>query len=225
MPEVSEDAARYTLYWTWDSAGMGCHAMLEDLGVNYCRQYIEFGAPWPEDYLVLNPHKKIPTLTDRSSDAGAQKSPVVVYQSAAILMYLADNHPDAGLVPAVGTADRAVCTQWMFFLAEMMMSSYLMYYYPDRHTADVDGADAVQQKAIDWIADLWGRLDSQLWDSSFLLGDHISVCDYYMLTFATWNVNGNDFKSLERHSNVIDWHHGMLERPAVATMLNNHSEH
>ncbi|MBT7615289.1 MAG: glutathione S-transferase, partial [Rhodospirillaceae bacterium] len=88
----------YQLFYTWKSAAMGPHVALEEIGVPYELKFIDFDQPWPEDYLRLNPHRKVPTLVD---DAGN-----ITYQSTAILLHLADCHPEAGLAPAPGTPQR-----------------------------------------------------------------------------------------------------------------------
>jgi glutathione S-transferase len=223
MPEVNDDTARYSLYWTWASAGMSCHAMLEELGVDYDLRYIEFEEPWPEDYLAINPHHKVPTLIDHKP-GGSQGEPVIIYQSAAILLYLAENHPEAQLIPPLGHADRAASYQWLFFMAETLHANFLAYFYPHRHTMDETGQAAVQQKAAQRIDEFWGSLDTQIGASPFILGDQISVCDFYLLPLVRWNNSDNDFRSLERHSNVANTVLELNKRPAVAHMLARHLE-
>ena len=43
-------AKRYELDWGWSSAGMSCHAMLEEMEVEYALNYIGLGRPWQEEY-------------------------------------------------------------------------------------------------------------------------------------------------------------------------------
>ena len=56
------NARPYTLYVTWKSAAMAPHIALEEIGAPYTLAHIDFEQPWPEDYLRLNPHRKVPTL-------------------------------------------------------------------------------------------------------------------------------------------------------------------
>ncbi len=225
MPEVTDDSAQYSLYWTWNSAGMSCHAALEELGVTYNLQYIEFDEPWPEDYLAINPHHKVPTLIDHhSGDTEQLGAPLVVYQSAAILLYLADKHADVGLVPAVGSTDRAACYQWLFFLAETLQPAYMMYFYPQRHTLDVNGYEAIQQNAIALIDELWGRLNTQIGNNEFLLGTTMSVCDLFLLPMAWWSRDGSEFNTLSAYPNVLNLLNRLYRRQAVQNMIASHCQ-
>ena len=85
----------YKLFCTWKSAAMAPHIALEEIGAPYELAFIDFDLPWPEDYLALNPNRKVPTLIDPEGG--------VTYQSAAILLHLADRHPGAKLAPAPAT--------------------------------------------------------------------------------------------------------------------------
>ena len=107
---------RYELSWTWSSAAMGCHATLEEPGADYALRFIDFAKPWPRDDLALNPHRKVPTLLDRAAGPPG----LVVYHFAAILLHLADNHPEAGLMPDPGSPVRGRCYEWLLFMAEML---------------------------------------------------------------------------------------------------------
>src|SRR5688572_14622587 len=87
------DAAMYRLYWAPGSAAMAPHAMLEEIGVPYELWPVDLEAPRPPDYFKLNPNGKVPTLVAKDGQA--------IYESAAICLYLADRHPEAGLAPAL----------------------------------------------------------------------------------------------------------------------------
>ena len=203
---------------------MGCHAALEELGADYALRFVDFEQPWPRDDLALNPHRKVPTLLDRLA---AGEPGAVVYQSAAILLYLAEQHPEAGLMPEPGSPDRGRCYQWLFFMAEMLQPSFQMYYYPERHTTKEDPASrqAVQAKGLEWIAELWGRIDEALGateGSPWFLGEDISLCDFYALPMLVWNENNQNFPALDGFSNVAGLLAALRERPSVRHVLKTH---
>lgn len=214
---------RYELSWTWRSAAMGCHAALEEVGADYAMRFIDFEKPWPEEDLDLNPNRKVPTLVDRAPRPSGE-GPAVIYQSAAILLYLADNHPEANLTPAPGTAPRGQCYQWLFFMAEMLQPSYHMFYYPERHTTMDDDASrqAVQSKAIEWINELWRRIDHAIGDKTCFLGDEFSVCDLYMLPMASWNDSNTQFMPIDIYMNLSRVLSNARARPSVQRMLESH---
>jgi len=206
---------------------MGCHAALEEIGLPYALRFIGFDKPWPEEDLALNPNHKVPTLIDRTPDGPDDVT--IIYQSAAILLYLADNHPDVGLIPATGSPERGRCYQWLFFMAEMLQPSYQMFYYPERHTSadNPEGLRNVETKAIEWIADIWGRIDRSIADtkdeSGYFLSSGFGVCDLYMLPMALWNESDARFPSLDGYPNVSRILTNMRARPTVQRMIEAHS--
>lgn len=215
------DTPRYDLSWTWASAAMGCHAALEEIGVPYTLRFIDFEQSWPEEDLALNPNRKVPTLIDHGGKGG---SDTVVYQSGAILLYLADNHPEATLLPPAGSPDRAACYQWMFFMAEMLQPSFHMFFYPERQTTEIDSNSlvAVQTKGIEWVADLWGRIDSAIGDGDYFLGATLSVCDLYLIPMARWTDSDSRFPDLNGYPNLQRVVSRIRARPAVQRMLAAH---
>ncbi len=231
-PPIGRQERRYELSWTWLSAAMGCHTALEEIGSGYVLRFIDFEKPWPVDDFALNPNQKVPTLVDRSPQQTGMKPThgpaghtVVIYQSAAILLYLADNHPESGLIPTLGSAARGHCYQWLFFMAEMLQPSYHMFYYPERHTTQDDAAShqAVQSRAIAWIDDIWQRLDRAVGKGAYFLGDEFSVCDLYMLPMASWNESDRQFASMDGYSNLSRILSNIRSRPSVQRMIAAHT--
>jgi len=196
-----------TLYYTWKSASMAPHIALEEIGAPYDLAFIDFDKPWPEDYLRLNPHRKVPTLVE---DDGT-----VIYQGAAILLHLADRHPEAGLAPPPG--ERARLYQTLFFMAEMLQPSYHMNFYPERHTTDEACHASVDARATEWIADLWSRIDGMIGEGPFVLGAAFSVVDCYMAMLATWNQPHH--KSLRDFPNVWRALEAVCARPSTRTVF------
>ena len=88
------------LHYYPGNASMTPHMLLEELGVPYTLQYVDrtVQAHKAADYLKLNPNGLIPVLVDGD---------LVLYETAAICLHLADTHPQAALAPALGTPARA----------------------------------------------------------------------------------------------------------------------
>ncbi len=169
----------FRLYYTWVSAAMAPHIALEEIGAPYELAFVDFGEPWPDDYLKLNPHRKVPSLIDETGE--------VFYQSAGILFHLADRFPEAGLAPPPGSVARGHLYQTVFFMAEMLQPTYQMHFYPERHVAAPACESAVDAKATEWLTDLWQRIDVMIGEGPYLLGDQFSIADIYMAMLATWN--------------------------------------
>ncbi len=100
-------AEELVLYSNPQSRGTIAQWMLEEVGVPYRLEVLEYGeAMKTPDYLAINPMGKVPAL---------RHGQTVVTEGAAICAYLADAFPDAGLAPAPG--DRGAYYRWLFFSA------------------------------------------------------------------------------------------------------------
>lgn len=203
----------YHLYYTMESSAMGCHAALEEIGADFALHHVNTTGKRTHDYLALNPLGKVPTLVDERDDGER----LVLYQSGAILLYLADCHPEAELAPPLGSMGRGTCYQWLSFMGEMLQASYMMAYYPHRFTTDAEGCEAVVAKGAKWVMEYLSLVESALIPGPYFLGETFSVCDLYLHTLSRWNPPGYprfaNFPSLARNAALVE------ERPAVRRML------
>lgn len=89
------------LYYYPGNASLTPHMLLEELGVPFELKRVDRAnaAHKSPDYLKLNPNGQIPVLVDGD---------LVLYETAAICLHLADTHPEARLVPPLATAERAL---------------------------------------------------------------------------------------------------------------------
>jgi glutathione S-transferase len=202
----------YTLYWGPGSAALAPQIMLEEIGAKHEIRTVDTASQQHKtpDYLKLNPNGKIPTLMVE----GGQ----VLFESAAICMYLADRHPEAKLAPATGDPARGRYYQWMTHLTNTLQPAYLAYYYPDRLTEDAKGAPAVQAQARTELGEIWGRIDKALGEKGpYLLGDRYSACDAFLFMLSTWQEPLPDiysrFRNVKRCADLV------RARPAVQRTL------
>lgn len=99
---------RVTLYYAPQSRSSVTFALLEELGVEYDLHVLNLKAGTQRDpeYLAINPMGKVPAI--RHGDA-------LVTEQPAVMMYLADLYPEAGLAPALGDPLRGPYLRWMVF--------------------------------------------------------------------------------------------------------------
>src|SRR5262245_51665560 len=105
----------YKLYGSPATASQAAHWMLIELGVPFEVEMLDFDRKDQKtaDYLKLNPGGTVPTLM-------VDGRPVT--ETGAILMLLAERHPDAGFAPAAGSATRVEWLQEMVWLANGPMA-------------------------------------------------------------------------------------------------------
>lgn len=172
----------YTLYYAPGTASMAAHMALIEIGAPYRLERVDFEhkAQRSEAYLRLNPLGQVPTLV-------IDGQPYT--ESAALLMMLADRHPEARLAPLPGTPKRNEWYQWMVFLSNALGASFRTWFYPQ----DLGAADhppAVRAALQAHIEGLWTRLDNHLVSRGpYLLGDQLSAADLQLIMHMRWSRN------------------------------------
>ena len=204
----------YKLYGRRQTGSMVIEAALEEIGAPYEVIAVKRDAdkrPAPE-YFGINPLGQVPSLQLLDGS--------IMTESAAIAIYLCDNHPEAGLAPAPQSDLRASFLRWMIFLATNVYVSDLRIYYPHRYTSRPETSDAVKAAAVDAMAREWKIYADALGSKPYTLGDRFSIVDVYAATLATWNLDVPAFFRL--HPNVRSLCDRVVARPAVARVWRRH---
>jgi glutathione S-transferase len=165
------------LHYAPGTAAMAPHATLAEVGVPYELALVErdaSGRP-PEEYFALNPWGKIPTLEDGD---------VVLTESAAICLYLAEKFPDERLAPPAGTRERAELYRWLLWLSNTVQETLLRHFYPDRY-----GGDGVKQAADAALAGYFDLIDGRLEGHDWLVGSERTVADFFLFMLTRWGRN------------------------------------
>ena len=171
------------LHYHPSDASLMPHILLEELGVPFALQRVDRAnnAQKSPAYLKLNPNGLIPVLED-----GA----LVVYETPAILLHLADTHPQAHLVPDIGTPERAQCYQWMAWLSNTLQATLVQYFYAERYV-DAAGVADFRARTEARIAPMLDQLEAQLQSSAgpWLLGTAYSAVDCMAFVLCCWTRN------------------------------------
>lgn len=172
----------YILYYAPGTASMVVHLALLEIGAPYRLELVDFdnNAQQSETYLKLNPLGAVPTLV-------IDGRPMT--ESAALLMILAERHPEAHLSPPAGTFEREQWMQWIVYLSNSLSSTYRLWFYPPdlgmkQHTPAMQAA--LQQK----IEAVWDRLETHLSaHGPYLLGSQFSGADLLLTMLMRWSRN------------------------------------
>ena len=171
------------LHYHPSDASLMPHILLEELGVPFALQRVDRAnnAQKSPAYLKLNPNGLIPVLED---------SALVVYETPAILLHLADTHPQAHLVPDLGTLERAQCYQWMVWLSNTLQATLVQYFYAERYV-DAAGVADFRARTEARIAPMLDQLEAQLQSSAgpWLLGTAYSAADCMAFVLCCWTRN------------------------------------
>ena len=183
----------YRLYYAPSTASLAVHWMLIELDVPFVLEPVDFatGAQRSPAFLALNPSGHVPVLVVD----GTPRTEV-----SALLMLLAERHPQAALGPPPGAPERADYLQQMLFLANTLQPAFRAWYYPDE-PAGPGPAAAVQARAAETISAIWARYDARFADArAFVLGPGPSAADFLLTMLARWSrnlpVTASDFPHL-----------------------------
>jgi glutathione S-transferase len=172
----------YTLYYSPGSASMVVHLALLEIGVPFRLVKLDFERDEQRgaEYLKLNPRGQVPTLVIDGKP---------YFECAALLLILAERHPEARLAPPPGSTLRADWYQWVVFFANALGPVYRQWFYPSdlgspEHPPFV--RDALRAK----IEGAWSLVDAHLAaHGPYMLGAEFSGVDLLALMYMRWSRN------------------------------------
>jgi len=198
--------------------GVKVTIMLEELlalgreGAEYDAWLIEIdkGEQFGSGFVAINPNSKIPALVDRSGP-----KPIRVFESGAILLYLAERFE--AFLPKEA-AERAECLSWLFW--QMGASPYVgsgfghfYAYAPMKIEYAIDRYAMETKRLLD-------VLNRHLAETEYLAGSAYTIADMAVLPWfggivKGWVYHAAEFLSAQDYKNVLRWADLLLERPAV----------
>lgn len=198
----------YTLHYFPSNASAAPHMLLEEIGTPYGLALVDkkAGAQKEPDYLKLNPTGRIPVLVDDGK---------AIFESAAIVLHLVDQHPQAGMAPKHGTPERAQFYQWLVFLTNSFQETMMLWFYPDRLVGEDEAAaakikHAAEKRAGDYLDIIEAHLAQ---NGPYFLGQQISAADLYFTMLARWaRALGKPPRNRSAIANLLDL---ITNRPAV----------
>lgn len=203
------------LHYYPGNASLAPHVLLHEIGVPFERVLVDRtqDAHKSAAYLQLNPNGLIPVLQDGT---------LVLYETAAICLHLADTHPAARLVPPLGSAQRAHFYKWLVWLSNTLQAMLIHYFYPERlvNDGDADAAAQVKAHAEARIAAMLQQIDDQLaaHGGPWLLGPDYSAVDPYAWMLCRWT-RGFESRPAREYVHIGPYLQRLLERPALQRTL------
>ena len=172
-----------TLYGAEGSGSIPIEATLTLLGIPY--KLIE-GTTWADEaararVAPVNPMRQVPALVLPSGE--------IITESAAILIGLADLHPQARLAPGPADPGRAQYLRWMIYVSAAIYSWFWLKADPARLGVETSEHADFVERIHQRIADCWQMMDQQIAPGRYLLGDELSVLDIYVAVisrFGPW---------------------------------------
>ena len=169
-----------TIYGAQGSGSVAVEAALTLMGVPH--EVVEAptweGEAEQAKVAAVNPMKQIPALVLPDGQ--------VLTESAAILIWLGDNRPDASLSPRLSDPRRAEYLRWMVYIPAAIYAMYWVRDDPARLAADAAGEAVIRSRTAERIAECWRLMDAQVTPGDYILGDTLSLLDLYVTVISRW---------------------------------------
>jgi len=183
------------------------HIALEWTGQPYELELMTAEAMKAPAYLAINPGGTVPAIVDGD---------FVLTQNVAILGYIADRHPQAGLAGDGSPRLRAEAMRWLAFVNSDLHPAYKPLFVPGAFHADASQHEAVRATARRRLRGLYEAADRQLAGKQWLAGFR-SFADPYLYVTLRWaDRTGVDLSGLE---NIAAFRQRMEADPGVRAAL------
>ncbi|MBV9860623.1 MAG: glutathione S-transferase N-terminal domain-containing protein [Alphaproteobacteria bacterium] len=196
-------------YWPTPN-GKKVTILLEECGLDYqivpCN--IQRGDQFKPEFLTMNPNHRMPVMVDRAPSGGG--APITIFESGAIMMYLAEK---TGRFWPQDVRGRYDVAQWLIW----QMANQGPKLGECGHFRRLGDREGDQSYAVRRFTDeanrLYGVLNNRLHDRPYLAGDHYTIADMICYPWTVnWQAQGQDideFKYFKR------WFEELGARPAV----------
>jgi glutathione S-transferase len=215
---VAPEAVLIRLHYYPGNASMTPHILLHELQLSFELEFVDRtrDAQRSPEYLRLNPNGTIPVLVDGE---------LVLYETAAIVLHLVDTHPEAGLAPALGTAERAHFYKWLIWSTNTLQAELMVYAYPERWLGEANAAIApdVRRQAQLHVGGMLHQLESHFaaHGGPWMLGERFSALDPFVFMLCRWTrgFDASVAPPARARPAINAFLQRMLERPSVQQVV------
>ncbi len=203
-----------TLHFASGTCALASHILLEQTGAPYDAVRVDFAssAQRSPEFLRLNPKGRVPTLvTDRG----------ILTETPAILLYLCQTFPQAGLAPLDDPFALAQAQAFNSYLCSTVHVAHAHKRRGARWADEPEAIAAMQKKVAHNMGECFELIEHTMFTGPWVLGAHYSLCDPYLFTIAGW-LEG-DQVDIARFPKVAAHRERMRELPAVQKVMLDHA--
>jgi glutathione S-transferase len=195
------------LYYKPGACSMASHIILNELGIQFELDKTDTDAGKTEageDFRKISPNGYVPALVNDEGD--------VITENPAVLQYLADQMPDAGLAPPNGTLALTRLQEALNFVSSELHKSFGPFFSGTTLNADA------KQHAKEGIGRRVAHIERSLADGrTYLLGETFTVADAYAFVVLNWtNFIGVSLDAYPKTQNYVPI---VAARPAVVKAM------
>ncbi len=196
------------------TVSMATHIVLEETGAIYETKQINFAEVEQRSaaYLALNPKGRVPVLEVKQGS---------ISETPAILMYLAQQYPQANLAPLNDAYEFAKCQEFNLYLCSTVHVAHAHRVRGERWADDSAAITAMQAKVQANMTDCFQLIEDKMFKGPWVLGADYSICDAYLFTIAQWlKGDGVDINQFQK---INDFDKRMRARQSVKALADIYS--
>lgn len=181
---MADTHALYRLYGVPGWGSVLVEAALVQARLPYTLEDVSgFDGPGPvrDRFLTVNALAQVPVLILPDG--------TVMTESAAILLHLAETHPEAGLAPPVGDPLRPVFLRRLIWLVTAVYGTFTYADYPERWAPSVP--DELRGRVLGRRMDLWRQWEDEIAPAPWALGGRFSALDIWIAAMTRWRPGRN----------------------------------
>ena len=200
-------------YYAPHTCALAAHIVLEHVGAAYEGLRLDFGRNQQRspEYLAVNPKGRVPALvTERG----------VLTETPALLLYLAQTHPQAGLAPLddpFALAELQAVNSWLCSTVHIAHAHRPRAY---RWADDAAAQQAMKAKVPQNMDECFDWIERELLRGPWVMGERFSIADPYLFAITGWLPG--DGVPIDRYPRVADHFARMQALPAVQRALAQH---
>lgn len=203
-----------TLYSAPRTCALASHLALEKAGADYevVRLHFRASAQREPDYLAINPKGRVPALATPQG---------VITETPAILTYVAQSYPQAGLAPLHDPFAFAQAQAFASYLCSTVHPAYAHRVRGARWADDPAAIGEMKREAPQVMSDCFDLIEGKMLAGPWVLGETYSFCDPYLFTIAGW-LEGAGL-DIARWPKTAGHSKRMSDDPAVQRVLAAHA--
>ncbi len=200
----------FTFYYAPNTCALASHIALEKAGADYEAVRVDFSQEEQRspEYLRINPKARVPALvTERG----------ILTETPAILMFICQSFPDAGLAPLEDAFALAQVNAFNSYLCSTVHVAHAHRVRGYRWVDDPLAIEAMRKKVPQSVGDCFELIETAFFQGPWVMGERYTVSDIYLFTLAQWlEADGVD---PERFPKVSNHRRQMLEDPVVGAVV------
>jgi glutathione S-transferase len=186
----------FTLYYAPNTCALASHIALEHAGAEYHAVRVDFSRSEQRspDYMRINPKGRVPALVTSRG---------ILTETPAILMFICQSFPDAGLAPLEDAFGLAQLNAFNSYLCSTVHVAHAHRMRGYRWVDDPMAIAAMQKKVPQSVGECFDLIEREYLRGPWVLGEHYTVSDMYLFTLAQWleadGVDPERFPKVAKH--------------------------